>query len=813
PHFEEAQMAALIQMAKLQDAEHEHDRAIARQDDAAPFWHRVYLKAEVVRAEREIADRKRRVRSLLEHAREIATEKDNPNDVTDNLLRLVYFYEQTGEPYQAAILGEHMARTLRTTGGKAATAGLLALRGYSSATSHMPNLAKAAEAAAALKEVFPLFPEIGPEVVAQREQKLAAIFAESRASDRQRAIAFAHFLDEKFPNDLATDTVRHQLASMLNEEKRLDEAFDTLLKIRPGYQAVATVRQFQGYLAAQIAAPDSKATPERKREVFRRTLTDLGKIVRPGSTATAADVRGYLTCRLWLAQLCLLQSRIDPDAERDPASRGYKRALDVAGEMIGIIPTFESLAEKDKKADVTQGLTLDGFELKLKGLDLHTRAVYLQAKALENESKIAEAAAVVRQVADAVAKSGMLYDAKLKQWAGEAGSDEETTKQKAEIARVAANVDKVRRDVVMLGFKLGALQGKADEAAKMLNILKSAGGGVEANQATLELMARELAVQIPALRKSGKEKEAKLLGDGLATLLKEFTSLKELSTSSILFLGQTFYTVAQYEEALSQLKKIKVPVPPAELKLPSGTPWWHADAAKIEDGQTRRKFQDEIRDYRFAQLYVARALRALGRISEVEKILVPAIGDDKSKGFAYASIDFRKELAYTFEAKAAACTDSKEANADWQRAIKEWSMLFRIAQARVREIKPKTESDPGTPEEEAKHIRNDFFDAYFEPQRVVVAALAQLIKDPAKLESSYSRVAKSLHDLETINKFNDAIEVEGPLGKTSSTIGAELLLPEVARRYWELIEHNPALKQAYVKAGGKFFLTKPKGID
>jgi hypothetical protein len=166
PHFEEAQMAALIQMAKLQEAERARERALVLLADDAPFWSRAYQEAEVVRSRREVADRKYRVVELLEHARSVATDNDSPTDVTDNLLLLVYFYQQTGDPYQAAVLGEHIARSIKTTGGKGATAGLLALRAYATAVGRMPNLARAAEAAASLREVFPLVPELGPQVVA-----------------------------------------------------------------------------------------------------------------------------------------------------------------------------------------------------------------------------------------------------------------------------------------------------------------------------------------------------------------------------------------------------------------------------------------------------------------------------------------------------------------------------------------------------------------------------------------------------------------------------------------------------------------------
>jgi tetratricopeptide (TPR) repeat protein len=482
--------------------------------------------------------------------------------------------------------------------------------------------------------------------------------------------------------------------------------------------------------------------------------------------------------------------------------------------VLGTIATYENLKENDKKADATDGLVLEGFDLKLQALDIRTRAIYLQAKALVDEEKYAEAAAVIDPVAAGIRKQGRTLNPAIQQWSGgqgDAGDDEATMKKKAAIAATAASVDKFRRDTVMVGFKLAAIQGKKDEASRMLELLKTAGGGIAENQGTLELMARELAAQIPALRKAGKDSEAKVLGEGVAILLKEFTSLKELTPTTILFLGQTFQIVGQNKEALAELEKIKPPTPPASVKVAAGTEWFEINPQTIADGQERRKFQEEIRDYRIAQLYKAKALRGLGRHDEGEKLLVDAIGDSEKQGFAFTSLDYRKELGHTYEAKGAAESDPRKANTEWAKALKQWSTLFQIARNRVNDIKPKTETDPGTPELQAKKIKNDFFDAYFEPQRVVVAANAQLIKDPAKLQASLTRVARSLIDLETVNKFNDPVEVETPGGKVKSTVGAELMAPEVAARYRELLKDNPILMNAYAKEGGKFFLARPMG--
>src|SRR5262249_26918066 len=149
--------------------------------------------------------RRLQIVAMLEHARQLATEKDNPADVTDVLLRLIYFYEVTDQPYQAAILGEHIARTARGSSGKPALAGALALTGYAGAS-------------------VTLKPGAGLDA--------------AKKADRERAIELARFLDQKFPNDTATDRARHRLGILLFEDGRPVEAYDALIRVRAGYDQI-----------------------------------------------------------------------------------------------------------------------------------------------------------------------------------------------------------------------------------------------------------------------------------------------------------------------------------------------------------------------------------------------------------------------------------------------------------------------------------------------------------------------------------------------------------------------------------------------
>ena len=309
-----------------------------------------------------------------------------------------------------------------------------------------------------------------------------------------------------------------------------------------------------------------------------------------------------------------------------------------------MVPTFDCLTQ----GPIADNLNLDGLEMRLLGVDLHTRALFLRGRALADggPDKQPAAIAAIQPVLADVRKTGALMNEKMKQWAGGRGDlldpklpDTEDNRdapdvaaQKAPVAGLTAGADQFRRDIFLLGFKLQVKQGKPAEAAAVLDLLKKAGGTIADNQPTLELMARELTAPIPGLKREGKDAEAKVLGEGVTLLLKELAGIPNLSPSSILFIGQTLYTVDRYEDALKEFAKLPVPAVPKDPKIPAGAQWWQVDAKVIADGQARTKFQNEVRDYRLAQLYTARALRGAKKLDEAEKLLTGIIGDRRGSG-------------------------------------------------------------------------------------------------------------------------------------------------------------------------------------
>src|SRR5581483_4592286 len=118
--------------------------------------------------------------------------------------------------------------------------------------------------------------------------------------------------------------------------------------------------------------------------------------------------------------------------------------------------------------------------------------------------------------------------------------------------------------------------------------------------------------------------------------------------------------------------------------------------------------------FRVGTLELARALRHAKQFKEAEDLLKEVIGTQDKQGWGYASLDFRKEVAYLHEAKGAEHKDLKAANAEWGQALKQWGSLFQIARGRL-ETPPK---DPNGNVDNGRllEMKNVFFDAYFDYQ-------------------------------------------------------------------------------------------------
>jgi tetratricopeptide (TPR) repeat protein len=306
-----------------------------------------------------------------------------------------------------------------------------------------------------------------------------------------------------------------------------------------------------------------------------------------------------------------------------------------------------------------------------------------------------------------------------------------------------------------------------------------------------EQLARQLAVRLSRLQNQKREAEAEALSKGVQLVLQELRSSQNLSPRTILFIAQTLATIGDYDSALEEARKIEAPKVADLPGVESNTEWWQVDVTKIADNQVRTRFQDACRDYRVAILIQARCLRQSGKLQEAKALLDKAIGDQKNRGWGFTSLDLRRELAYTYEAQAAAESNSDSARLLWRNALNEWTTLFQYARADVQRL------NEDTPAEQVRRVKSAFFDAFYEVQRVLIAANKQLQKDQA-LQRSLETVGRRIAEMEITNKIAE-----------HEAQGNSIILPETWNRYYELLLNEPIVKKAYQDNQGKLFLQPP----
>lgn len=767
--FETCQMAALIQMARTLD-----------------------LQKEPEKNADEIKKRYQAIVALLERARELATPQDSPADVADVNLRLIYYYQMSDQPHLAAILGEHMARTTKAPGGKSALAGALAINGYFTSTAQIKNAG--AERIDALKKI-----------------------------DRDRSISLASFLDKQFPNDTPTDRARHRLAGLLYEDSKLVEAYDVLLRVRPGYESISQARLFQGALAYQmLSVKDSPLAKDRHREVFRRTTADLDRLVKPLPTAPEEDVRPFITARCRLARLYLLQPRVDPDG--DKLEPGFAKAKKVAEETLILVPTFDSLV-----SDIgTKALNLDGWELKLVAENEKTAAAYAEGTTLFSKGKYDEAynsiggilaemslagpfSQQVKGITTAGAKPPMPAPKKEPEKkepekkeppkkepekkepapapkkepekkdatpapppAPENPEDDPAKAQKEQIVTLAKGVDAYRQNLIVLALKVRMKKAEADKSIELLELLKKFGGSIEANIATLEQITNEMAAQIVGLRREGKNDEAKTLSDSFAKLLDRISAEPNLPVSIHRFVGQSLIIVGQYGKAVESLKKVPAQ-PPEKLAKPND----------IQDPVEKKA----VLEYRRAVLELVRAYRQDGNFAAAEQELNQAMGNAAKPGWAANSVDFRKEKAFLFEAKGASM--GAGGKQPWAESLKEWGALVNIYRGIV-VAGPKPGAGGGNAFNSAQ---NSYFEMYLMHQRCLLKANQSLLpKGDAKFTKLYDDAGRNFANLEMLNghRFDS----------------------ETRDKYNDLLKEIPELKAAYEKHVGLLLPTaEPKSKE
>jgi hypothetical protein len=297
-----------------------------------------YEMTQGKKSEEDKAKRLAKIVAALKRGLVLAIPADVPRDVADARVMLTYAYLTGGEPYHAAILGEHLSRT-NPTGHRGAEAAAYALQAYAG-------------------------------ILDGDRRRNAG--ADELAADQRHLRAIAEFMEKTWPDDEATDIARHQLGSFLIEDKNYPEAIAMLSRIAPSYPGLGQARYQEGAAAQRVQMVDDM-TAERKKTLLRQAVGDLEKVPDPAPGASEETSLSACLARLQYGNLLLLDER--------PDGSNYAKA-EAVGKRIATLAPELSLDES-----FMPQVTAEAAKLQLAGVSGHA-LILLRADKFDEARKV-----------------------------------------------------------------------------------------------------------------------------------------------------------------------------------------------------------------------------------------------------------------------------------------------------------------------------------------------------------------------------------------------------------------------------------------
>ncbi len=335
---------------------------------------------------------------------------------------------------------------------------------------------------------------------------------------KERMLALAQYMKERWDKELAGNMARHQLGLKLLKEVKYPEAIAELEGITPAYPSYA-LAQFQ-LADAAFSAEKERAKPLPGDSYRQRALAALTRVPEPAAGAEPLANHVYLLAKIRLTREMYKARKFD---------EMLKMAEQLAARLPGLV------CEADKKRDEAIHNQL-AFEIQ----DAALYARYGQADAAFTAGQFPQVAAVLDPMVKDVNAGKLPHFAKNPQ-----------------LGMALLNMA-LKADV-----QLGQLD-KAREVLKALQALSAeAGASAEAgSSAILTQLALLIGQQVEELRKKNNEANLKKAIEGFSALLGDIE--KQTKTPSLRFilqLARCRSNMEQHKEAAELLAK--APEPPA----------------------------------------------------------------------------------------------------------------------------------------------------------------------------------------------------------------------------------------------------------
>ena len=669
-----------------------------------------------------------KVAKAIDKALGLVKPNDPAKDVLDARQIQVYAHLVIGDYARAAELGEALAKT-QTRAARGASAELYALQAY---RSMLADLQAAGDA---------------------KEEDLRKI------KDNIRRVA--KFMEDTWPNDTPTDFARHQLGALLAAEGDFVGALQAFARVTPNYQRLAYLRNEEGVACfnLQRAKVDGKTiTPKVKRDWLTKVQTDLEKMPDLGAGADGDTAAVYCLARLQAGNLYLQEGR------------NYARVEQIAKSILDSLPKYVVINDKNR-ADLTQqaqamryyGISGQMFEA-VKGGD-HAGAAKLYQPI----------------VAELMKKGGIPAEEQVK------------------VRTALANL-------LQLALRSTVQEGAISRAQDILKLLDEVSTGL-GNSGALVQVLREVQLQINDLKKHNPEKLKETV-DRFASFLDDLAKAPNLSADLRIFLAQGYASLDKPARAVELLAAIPAPPTAKDVGPPPSEPKEGAseeEQKKYEEAKekfevAKAKSEAAQKSYWFAQLTQVRALRQLGRddnnpksphFEEAQKLLNQMIGTPQNKGWAFNSLEVRREQIFILEDRG----QFRDALGAWTANQKPFLDQMIALTREVKELKdspkPGQEEVAQKKDVQLQRVRQVVYEYHFYKIHCVYLSKARntaLAKDAKKKEEEFHKVAKNI------------------IGVEKDPQTADFGGNEVKKLYKEMLDNDDLLMKAYRAEGGTALL-------
>jgi hypothetical protein len=443
--------------------------------------------AQTIKDDKELEKkRKERIGTIvaaLERGLKLPEAKGKTSLELNNARAMLTYYHLSAGRYEEAVkAGEEFAR-FDPKSGQAAMAAVYAMEAY-------------------------------PKLLAEKENKGAG--DEELRQIRERMLGLAHYMEERWPRELAGDMARHKIGLFLIGEKKWPEAIKVLSAVTPSYNSY-TFSQYQ-LAAAALEAEKARLEPIEgdKADGYRqRALAALQSIPEAPAGADPDTNHVYLLAK------CVLAEELFKDhkhAEMEKIALALKPRL--AGMRLG--------------ADAARDQALhEHFTGRVDGVLLYARWGLADAEFQAGQfAKVAE-------LLDPLV--GDFNDKKLPQLA--------TNKQ---VGMAILNRD------LRANMQLGKLD-RVRAVIKALQAISAEGGG-EGAAAVLGPLVSVIRKQVDELRRKGDEATLRKTTEGFSAILDDLTKAQDkLTPEFILLLAQNYESLEQYTKAATLLEKVPEP--------------------------------------------------------------------------------------------------------------------------------------------------------------------------------------------------------------------------------------------------------------